>query len=120
MEDNQPQQQFKVFVGNLPYSITEAKLKETFMEVGGFEEDQITEVIILKEKNPNDPSLPPRSRGIGFVGFSNKEAMEMAIEKVNGTEVEYEVRGEVMKRPIFVNEARPYVPRDQRDKGGDQ
>ncbi|MEI6477428.1 MAG: hypothetical protein WCO52_00350 [bacterium] len=108
-------QQFKVFVGNLPYSISEAKLKEVFMEVGGFEADQITEVIILKEKNPSDPSLPPRSRGIGFVGFTTKEAMEQSIEKVNGTEVDYEMRGEAMKRPIFVNEARPYVPRDQRE-----
>ncbi|MCC2631842.1 MAG: hypothetical protein K0S20_541 [Patescibacteria group bacterium] len=114
------EQQFKVFVGNLPYSISEATLKQVFMEIGGFEEDQITEVIILKEKNPNDPSRPPRSRGIGFVGFTTKEAMEQAIEKVNSTEVEYEVRGEVMKRPIFVNEARPYIPRDQRPAQQDE
>ena len=106
-------QQFKVFVGNLPYSITEDYLKQVFMEIGEFQEEEITEVIILKEKNP-DPSRPPRSRGIGFVGFTTKEAMEKSIEKVNGTEVEYEVRGEVMKRPIFVNEARPFVPREER------
>ena len=111
--DNQTQVQFKVFVGNLPYSITEAELKQVFMEVGGFTEDQITEVIILKEKS-QDPSRPPRSRGIGFVGFSTKEAMEAAIEKVNGAEVEYTQRGETMKRPIFVNEARPFVPREER------
>lgn len=114
--DNQSgqQSQFKVFVGNLPYSISEEKLREVFMEIGEFDESEITEVLILKERNP-DPSRPPRSRGIGFVGFTTKEAMDKAMEKVNGVEVEYEVRGEIMKRPIFVNEARPYAPRDGRD-----
>lgn len=106
-------QQFKVFVGNLPYSFSEVDLKQVFMQVGGFEEEQITEVIILKEK-ANDPSRPPRSRGIGFVGFTTKEAMDQAIEKVNGAEVDYEMRGEAAKRPIFVNEARPMVPREER------
>ena len=106
-------EQFKVFVGNLPYSISESELKEVFMKVGGFTEDDITEVIILKEKS-QDPSRPPRSRGIGFVGFTSKEAVETAIAKVNGTEVEYTQRGETMKRPIFVNEARPFVPRENR------
>lgn len=107
------EKQFKVFVGNLPYSISEEDLKKTFMEAGEFTEDQITEIIILKEKS-QDPSRPPRSRGIGFVGFTTEEAMNQAIEKVNAVEVEYEVRGEVMRRPIFVNEARPFVPREER------
>ncbi|MBU6388959.1 RNA-binding protein [Patescibacteria group bacterium] len=106
--------QFKVFVGNLPYSITEAELKDVFMTVGGFEESEIVEVIILKEKDPRDPTRPPRSRGIGFVGFTNEESMNRAIEKVNGTEVEYEMRGTMAKRPIFVNAARPFVPKEER------
>lgn len=107
------EKQFKVFVGNLPYSISEESLKQTFMDAGGFQDDDITEVIILKEKS-QDPSRPPRSRGIGFVGFTTEEAMNRAIEKVNSVEVEYEMRGEVMRRPIFVNEARPFVPREER------
>ena len=113
------QSQFKAFIGNLPYSITEEELKQVFMEVGGFTADQITEVIILKEKS-QDPSRPPRSRGIGFVGFDTKENLMDAIEKVNGTEVEYTQRGETMKRPIFVNEARPFVPREERSGGSDR
>ena len=108
--------QFKVFVGNLPYSINEASLKQVFMEIGGFQDEDITEVIILKEKSP-DPSRPPRSRGIGFVAFTSQELMQQAIDRVNSTEVEYTMRGETMKRPIFVNEARPMVPRE--DRGGD-
>jgi len=48
------------------------------------------------------------------VAFASEELMEQAIEKVNGTEVEYEMRGEPMKRPIFVNKARPMVPREDR------
>ena len=110
-------EQFKVFVGNLPYPMTEVDLKQAFLQIGGFSEDDITEVIILKEKS-QDPSRPPRSRGIGFVGFSTKAAMDVAIEKVNGAEVEYTMRGETLKRPIFVNEARPFVPREERDNGG--
>jgi len=107
------QSQFKVFVGNLPYTFTEGDLKAAFMEVGGFTEEDITEVIVLKEKS-QDPSRPPRSRGIGFVGFVSKELMESAIQKVNGAEVEYSQRGESARRPIFVNEARPFVPREER------
>ena len=116
--DQQNQQnahEFKVFVGNLPYSITEEQLKQVFVQVGGFDEDQITDVIILKERNPQDPSRPPRSRGVGFVAFTSKEAVAQAIERVNAVEVEYEVKGELKKRPIFVHEALPYVPRDQRE-----
>lgn len=111
--DSQSQSAHKVFVGNLPYSITEQELKQAFMEVGGFSDEDITEVLILKEKSP-DASRPPRSRGIGFVGFTTPELVQQAIDKVNGTEVEYVQRGETMKRPIFVNEARPFVPRDER------
>ena len=110
--DNQ-NNQFKVFVGNLPYSMTEVSLKQIFMQVGEFQDEDITEVIILKEKS-QDASRPPRSRGIGFVAFSSKDLMQVAIDKVNGAEVEYEMRGETMKRPIFVNEARPMVPREER------
>lgn len=107
------QQQFKVFVGNLPYSFTEEELKQAFMQIGGFSEEDITEVIVLKEKG-GDPSRPPRSRGIGFVGFATKELMQAGIERVNAAEVEYVQRGETMRRPIFVNEARPFVPREER------
>jgi len=106
-------QQFKVFVGNLPYSFTEVELKEAFIKTGGFSEEDITEVIVLKEKS-QDPSRPPRSRGIGFVGFVNADLMHQAIERVNAAEVEYTQRGETMRRPIFVNEARPFVPREER------
>lgn len=112
------QHQHKVFIGNLPYSFSEAQLKQVFMEIGGFSEEEIVDVIILKERNQQDPSRPPRSRGIGFVEFTSAEGVQQAIERVNSAEVEYEVKGEVMKRPIFVNEARPYVPRDQRDNQG--
>ena len=56
--------QFKVFVGNLPYSFTEEMLKEAFIRIGGFAEEDITEAIVLKEKS-QDPTRPPRSRGIG-------------------------------------------------------
>lgn len=48
-----------------------------------------------------------RSRGFGFVEMKDDGAAKKAIDEVNGTEVD--------GRKIFVSEARPQQPRD--DKG---
>jgi RNA recognition motif-containing protein len=103
----------KVFVGNLPYSISESRLKQVFVEAGGFQDADITDVIILKaKKNPED-SRPPLSKGVGFVAFTTPELAKQAIQRVNEVEVEYEVKGEPKRRPIFVHEARPFTAKEQ-------
>jgi RNA recognition motif-containing protein len=45
-----------------------------------------------------------RSKGFGFVEFSNDDEGQAAIDKFNGTDVD--------GRAIVVNEARPMKPRD--------
>lgn len=99
---------YKIFVGNLPYTYKEKDLMDVVINLGGFTPEDISEVIILKEKS-QDPSRPARSRGIGFVGFTTPEARDKAISVLNEAEVEYSMRGETCKRPIYVNEARPFV-----------
>ena len=78
----------KLYVGNLPWSIDDAKLKELFSEYG-----EVTEAVIIKDK------FSGRSKGFGFVTFTDEEAGKKAIEAMNGKDVE--------GREIKVNEAQP-------------
>ena len=50
----------KVYVGNLPFSTDDAKLKEAFSSFG-----DITEAIVIKDRHSG------RSKGFGFVTFAN-------------------------------------------------
>ena len=77
-----------VYVGNLPYSMTDAKLEETFSSYGTVDR---AKVIVDR--------VSGRSRGFGFVEMSNGEEAKAAIEALNGTELD--------GRTLVVNEARP-------------
>ncbi len=81
----------KVYVGNLPWSVDDAKLKELFSSYGDVEE-----AIVIKNKFNN------RSKGFGFVTFKNGEDAKKAITEMNKKEVE--------GRELTVNEARPMDP----------
>ena len=76
----------KLYVGNLPWSIDDGKLKEMFSEYG-----EVTEAVVIKDK------FSGRSKGFGFVTFTDDEAGKKAMEEMNGKEVE--------GREIKVNEA---------------
>jgi len=79
----------KLYVGNLPYSITSDKLKELFSKFG-----EVVDAVIITDKfNDN------RSKGFGFVEFANDADAKKAIEEMNEKEVD--------GRNIKVNEARP-------------
>jgi len=82
----------KLFVGGLPYSVTDDQLRDLFAAVGTVES---AKVIIDREAN--------RSKGFGFVEMSNDDEAKAAIAQLNGKEVE--------GRNITVNEARPQAPR---------
>lgn len=89
----------KVYVGNLPWSVDDAKLKELFASFGEIEE---ANVIVNKFNN--------RSKGFGFVTFKNDEDGKKAIAEMNDKEVE--------GRGLKVNEAKPFdpdAPRPRRD-----
>jgi len=78
----------KLYVGNLPYSVTGDSLKELFAEVC-----EVTEAIVISDK------FSGRSKGFGFVTTSSDEDAQKAIEAMNGKEVD--------GRKMVVNIARP-------------
>lgn len=78
----------KLFVGNLPWSISDDRLKELFSKYSSVVS---TAVILDKETG--------RSRGFGFVEFSDDAEATTAISEMNQAEAD--------GRQIIVNEARP-------------
>lgn len=83
----------KVYVGNLPFSVSSDKLKEIFAQYG-----EITEATVISDKYSG------RSKGFGFVTFANDADADKAVSEMNGKEVE--------GRELKVNEARPMESRD--------
>ena len=81
-------QKNKIYVGNLPFTIDDAQLKELFGKFG-----EVEEAIVIKNK------FNGRSKGFGFVTFKEEEAVEKAISEMN--------QSEVMGRKLVVNSARP-------------
>jgi cold-inducible RNA-binding protein len=80
----------KLYVGNLPYSTTDADLKDLFSKAG-----EVAKADIVMDKL----SRTPRSRGFGFVEMVNDAEADAAIDMFNGKEIE--------GRTLTVNEARP-------------
>ena len=83
----------KLYVGNLSWSIDDRALKELFASYG-----EITEAVLIKDK------FSGRSKGFGFVTFTNDEDAKKAIAEMHEKETE--------GRPLTVSEAKPMVPRD--------
>jgi len=83
----------RLFVGNLPRSYEEEKVREIFAEHG-----EVSKVAVPRDRYTNAP------RGFAFVDMPNDEEAKAAISAVNGTEHE--------GREIKVEEARP--PRERR------
>lgn len=90
----------KLYVGNLPFSVTEDSLKNLFTQFGTVES-----VKIVKD------AFDGRSKGFGFVEMSTEEESALAAENLNGNEFE--------GRSIRVDLARPKEsrPRDGGNRG---
>jgi cold-inducible RNA-binding protein len=86
----------KLYVGNLPYQTTDQDLSELFGSHGSVES-----ATVITDK------FSGRSKGFGFVEFSNDDDGQKAIDALNGSDVG--------GRNIVVNEARPMTERPQRD-----
>jgi RNA recognition motif-containing protein len=84
----------KLYVGNLPYSATEATLRELFAPLG-----EVTSVSIITDRDSG------RSKGFGFVEMATDAAAQQAITQLTGKALD--------DRAITVAEARP-----QADRGG--
>ena len=93
----------KLFVGNLPFSMTQEDLEALFGESGA-----VTSVNVITDR------FSGKSRGFGFVEMENQEEAQAAIERLNGSDLQ--------GRPLTVNEARPQRERSQgpRRDGGDR
>ena len=79
----------RIYVGNLPFSVTQEKLKEHFSKYG-----EIEEATVITNK------FSGRSKGFGFVSFKDESSAEKAIAEMNKKEVE--------GRPLNVKEAIPF------------
>jgi RNA recognition motif-containing protein len=89
----------KLFVGSLSWSINDEGLREAFAPFG-----EITEASVITDRDTG------RSRGFGFVTFSDDEAADKAVSALNGTELD--------GRPIRVDVARERNRDRDRDRGG--
>ena len=89
----------RLYVGNLPYTVTKQRLEEIFSPFGN-----MTECSVISDK------FSGRSKGFGFVEFESDDSAKEAIEKLNGTDMD--------GRNLIVNEARPKEERPAGDRGG--
>ena len=76
-----------IYVGNLPWSLSDDDLQELFAEYG-----EVTNATIIADRDTG------RSKGFGFVEMPDQGAGEKAVESLNGTTVD--------GSDIRVNEAR--------------
>jgi len=89
----------KLYVGGLPYSVTEGQLEEIFQTHG-----TVASAKVIADK------FTGQSRGFGFVEMSSGLEAQTAISALNGTQLE--------GRTLTVNEAKPMASRDSNDGGG--
>lgn len=78
----------KLYVGNLPYTMNDASLKDLFAAVG-----DVVEAKVITDK------FSGRSKGFGFVTMKDEATAEKAVKELDGKEIE--------GRAIKVNVARP-------------
>lgn len=86
----------RLYVGSLPFDVTEAQLKELFAPLG-----QVVGAKLITDK------FTGQSRGFGFVEMSSDAEAAAAVEKMHNSPVG--------ARRIIVNEARPM---EERPRGG--
>lgn len=72
-----PETEYKLFVGNLSWSVTSESLNQVFQEYGN-----VIGARVLYDGETG------RSRGYGFVCYSTKAEMDTALESLNGVELE--------------------------------
>jgi RNA recognition motif-containing protein len=78
----------KLYVGNLSFNTTEDGLRTAFGAFGS-----VTDVYVANDRETGRP------RGFAFVTFNTAEESKLAIEKMNGADLD--------GRALTVNEARP-------------
>jgi RNA recognition motif-containing protein len=85
----------KIYVANLPYTVTSNDLKMTFSEIG-----KVVDARVITDRDTG------KSKGFAFVEMENEEDGKKAIQELNG--------GELSGRTLIVKEAQPQAPRGER------
>lgn len=88
----------KIYVGNLPYTITESELTQLFTPYG-----KVASVEIIMDRETGHP------RGFGFVTFVSEKSGPFAVGAKHGRKY--------LKRPLTVSIARPETVRPVEPKG---
>lgn len=78
----------KLYVGNMSFKTSEAELRDAFGQFGS-----VTDVYIANDRETGRP------RGFAFVTFSTADEAKVAVEKMNGADLD--------GRALTVNEAKP-------------
>jgi hypothetical protein len=89
----------KLYVGNLPYSVRDEDLQQSFGQFGS-----VTSAKVMMERDTG------RSKGFGFVEMGSDAEAQAAINGMNGQPLG--------GRSVVVNEARPMEARPPRTGGG--
>lgn len=87
--------QKKLYVGNLPWSMTSDSLRDMFSSYG-----EITDAVVISDR------MSGRSKGFGFVTFANEADAQKAAAEMNDKDVE--------GRKLVVNTAKPREERPER------
>ncbi|MFB0915513.1 MAG: RNA-binding protein, partial [Burkholderiaceae bacterium] len=88
----------KLYVGNLPYTVRDDDLSQSFGEFG-----TVTSAKVMMERDTG------RSKGVGFVEMADDAQAQAAVNGMNGQALG--------GRNLVVNEARPMEPRPPRSGG---
>ena len=89
----------KLYVGGLPYSVTEGRLEEVFAAHG-----TVQSAKVISDK------FTGQSRGFGFVEMGSSDEAQKAIAALNGSQLD--------GRTLVVNEAKPMENRGGGGGGG--
>lgn len=84
-----------IYVGNLPYSVTDDELRAAFAEFG-----EVSTAKIIMDRYSG------RSKGFGFVEMDNDDEAQKAIESLDNSEMQ--------GRNLRVNQAKPRTDRPPR------
>jgi RNA recognition motif-containing protein len=84
----------KLYVGNLPYTASDADLNSYFAAAG-----EVTEVAIITDK------MSGRSKGFGFVTMKDAASADKAVKELDGKDFQ--------GRPLRISIARPMRTNDR-------
>lgn len=95
----------KLFIGGLPYALTDQKLKELFEQFG-----QVLSSQVVMDKFTN------QSKGFGFVEMSEDSEAQEAIKALNGSSLEGRTLGVSVARPREERSGSSYGNRNFNDR----